>query len=437
MLRSYYLPSLHVREFTTEVPLDWAAADAGRPTEALQLFVRELTAPEKRDDDLPLLTFHQGGPGGKGPRPLGPSTWIGEAVKSHRVVLIDQRGTGRSTPVDTATMAALSPAEGANYLAMFRADSIVRDAEHVRTTIYEGKRWESLGQSYGGFITMSYLSTHPEGMAAAYVTGGIPGITEAGGVSADTVYRHTFPRTTAKNEEFYSRYPFHAETTARLNEVLRADEIRLPGGDRLTVRRLQTFGQGFGMKPGFERLHYLLDEAFTPAGRISDTFLAQVEQSTGFGTNPLYFALQEAIYADGPQATGWAAHRVRAEFPDYDAESGRLLFTGEMMFPWMTEEYAELRPFAGAVHALHEERDWPGLFDPARLAANEVPLAAMVYFDDMYVDSGLQLATLGRTGHSHNWVSNEWEHDGLHEAGPRILNTLREKVAGISGPLRG
>ena len=41
-------------------------------------------------------------------------------------------------------------------------------------------------------------------------------------------------------------------------------------------------------------------------------------------------------------------------------------------------------------------------------------LQAAVYFDDMYVDSGLQLDTLSRVGNSHYWTTNEFEHDGLH-----------------------
>ena len=41
--------------------------------------------------------------------------------------------------------------------------------------------------------------------------------------------------------------------------------------------------------------------------------------------------------------------------------------------------------------------DWAPLYDLDRLAANEVPVAAAVYFDDMYVDSGLQLDTAARS----------------------------------------
>ena len=49
------------------------------------------------------------------------------------MLLLDQRGTGRSTPLTFQTLATLgSPQAQADYLKHFRADSIVRDAELIR-----------------------------------------------------------------------------------------------------------------------------------------------------------------------------------------------------------------------------------------------------------------------------------------------------------------
>ena len=70
--------------------------------------------------------------------------------------------------------------------------------------------------------------------------------------------------------------------------------------------------------------------------------------------------------------------------------------------------------------------DWPPLYDLDRLAANEVPVAAIVYFDDMYVDAELSLDTAARVGSVRTWVTNEWEHDGLRADAGRILPRLRE-----------
>ena len=47
-------------------------------------------------------------------------------------------------------------------------------------------------------------------------------------------------------------------------------------------------------------------------------------------------------------------------------------------------------------------------------------------FDDMYVDSSLQLDTLARVGASHAWVTNEFEHDGLH--GERVFKHLLDEA---------
>jgi hypothetical protein len=59
--------------------------------------------------------------------------------------------------------------------ALRRADSIVRDAELVRKVLVPLKgRWSILGQSFGGFCCLSYLSLAPEGLAEVLITGGLP-----------------------------------------------------------------------------------------------------------------------------------------------------------------------------------------------------------------------------------------------------------------------
>ena len=47
----------------------------------------------------------------------------------------------------------------AAYLTHFRADEIVNDCELVREAL-GAERWTVLGQSFGGFTTLHYLSTH-------------------------------------------------------------------------------------------------------------------------------------------------------------------------------------------------------------------------------------------------------------------------------------
>jgi len=424
----YSMPGMRVRERHVRVPLDWWDPVGGE----IAVFVRELVDPDKRGDDLPLLTFLQGGPGGANPRPLEPSGWITEALKHYRIVLVDQRGTGRSTPLDARMVAELGDAQaGADHLAKFRADSIVRDLEHVRTHVYEGRKWATLAQSYGGWLTLAYLSHAPEALAAAYVCGGIPG----NPMSAEEVYRRTFDRVAAKTTEYYRRYPQDVDSVAAIADRLAAEPVLLPDGDVLTVRRFQSLGIDFGMKPGFERMHWLVEDAFIQGDRLSEGFLAAVLARTSSAASPLFWTLQESIYGDGPNGpTAWAAQRERDRRPEFDEAVRPLPFTGEMAFPWMFDEVRLLRGFAPAVHALAERREWSPILDPERLAANEVPVAAAVYFDDMFVDSGLQLSTLSGLGSAQAWVTNEYEHDGI--GAERVFARLRDMVRDRGGEHR-
>ncbi|WP_402462256.1 alpha/beta fold hydrolase [Isoptericola aurantiacus] len=426
--REYTIPGVHVTDRTLTVPLDWTAPADDR---TLSVFVRELVAPTKRSEDLPLLVFLQGGPGGKGPRPTGAEGWVGEALKRFRVVLLDQRGTGRSTAVRAGALQRLGSADvQAEYLSHFRADSIVRDAEHVRHTVYGGRRWSTLGQSYGGFLTLTYLSSAPDGVAASYVTGGLAGLD----ASAEEVYERTQTRVVVKNGQYRERYPADVERIGRIADRIAAGDVRLPGGDLLSVERFQSLGMAFGMGPGFERVHWIVDEAFddgTP-DELTDTFLAEVEAATSFATNPLYAVLHESIYAQGPGPTAWAAQRVRDTDPAFATSARPLLFTGEMIFPWMFDQIAALRPFREAAQALAARGDWPDLYDTEVLATNEVPLEAAVYFDDMFVDSGLSLDTAARVGEARAWVTNQFEHDGLR-AGD-VFTTLLDRLDARGGP---
>lgn len=425
----YTIPGMHIRDHVVPVPLDWF--DPGGAT--MELFVREVVDPTRKTDDLPLLVFLQGGPGGKSPRPtMGSPPWLAEALKTHRVILPDQRGTGRSTRIEAATMARFADgAAGADYLVKFRADSIVDDFEHVRKTLFGGKRWESLGQSYGGFLTLTYLSRYPDALGACYVAGGLASLKP----SADEVYRRTYPRAAAKTARYYKRYPHDVARVAALADAIEGSQVQLPDGDRLTVQRLQLIGIDLGMGPGLENVHWLIDEAFSEPGRLSDHFLATVMEATSYDGSPLFAALQESIYGHNSGATHWAAARERANHPEFSPSARPLQFTGEMMYPWMFEEIRSLRPFRAATEALAARETYAPLYDLARLAANAVPVAAVIYYDDLYVDAGLSLETASEVGNLTPWITNEFEHDGIRQSAgvfKRLVGMVKEQ----GGPLK-
>ena len=108
------------------------------------------------------------------------------------MLMLDQRGTGRSTPV--GTLLGMTPEQQASYLTHFRADSIVRDCELLREAL-GSPPWSVLGQSFGGFCATTYLSLAPDGLREAFITGGLPPL----GLPVDEVYRATYARMLERN----------------------------------------------------------------------------------------------------------------------------------------------------------------------------------------------------------------------------------------------
>ncbi|MDH6136067.1 pimeloyl-ACP methyl ester carboxylesterase [Kitasatospora sp. MAA4] len=422
-------PGIVLTDHLFQVPLDHQAPQG----EQIEVYAREVVAAGKERADLPWLLFLQGGPGGKAGRPLGRDAWLDRALDDYRVLLLDQRGTGRSTPATRQTLLLRGGAqEQAEYLAFFRADSIVRDAELIRRQLIgEQGQWTLLGQSFGGFCTLTYLSLAPEGLREAMVTGGLAGLRS----SAADVYRAAYPRVARKNKSHYARYPQDVEAVRRIVEHLAVTAAPLPDGGLLTVEAFQSLGLMLGAGSGSDTLHYLLEEAWVrgSAGlELSDSFLAGAQAKLSHADGPLYAVLHESIYGQrsvDPGATDWAAERVRSEFPEFDAvqalEAGTPVhFTGEMIYPWMFETDPALRPLRGAAELLAQRTDWPDLYAPAVLAANQVPVVAAVYHDDMYVDTADSLATADSVRGLRTWVTNEWEHDGLRVSGNHVLDRL-------------
>jgi len=402
-------PGLRVVEHEFSVPLDHTSRGGGQ----IRLFAREVADPD--GPDRPFLLFLQGGPGHEAPRPTRNPTspgWLDRALKDFRVLLLDQRGTGRSTPVFVDGK--LGPAGQAERLRHFRADSIVRDAEWIRGELGV-ERWSVLGQSFGGLCVVTYLSLAPDGLREAFVAGGLPPL----GGRIDDVYEMTYARTLEANRRYYERYPGDRDRVRGLHRRLEAGDLRLPSGDPLTSRRFRQVGALLGTSTGSEELHYLVE---LPAE--SPGFLHDVEGSSTFARNPLYAVLHEACWADGG-ATRWSAERMLPAAYDQAAE----LFTGEHVYSWMFDDYAGLRPFREAAELL-AEHEWPRLYSPEQLAANEVPVAAAIYGEDMFVPRAHSEETAAGIRGLRPWVTNEFQHDGLRIDGERVLGRLIDLARG-------
>ncbi|MDB2386628.1 alpha/beta hydrolase [Shewanella sp.] len=419
MIPSLTFAGMLARKHTFTLPLDYQQPNG----ESICVFARELVSPENQDKPLPFLVFFQGGPGFGAVRPAALGGWIKRALQEFRVLLLDQRGTGLSTPVSSASLAHLTSAQQSQYLSHFRADNIIRDAEFIRQQLVGDDKWSILGQSFGGFCVLKYLNDAPNGIKEAYITGGIPSLNR----SADEVYHATYQRVIAKNDDFFSRFSDAQSLVKALAQHISDNEVRLATGERLTVEMLQLLGINIGMEQGPESVYYLLEQALitTVSGTIvNPLFLAHFCQLLDYNTNPIFALLHESIYCQ-QNASNWSAHRVRQQYPQFNYSVDKpFLFTGEMIYPWMFEQFNNLKPLKEAADRLAEKSDWPTLYQPATLAQNKVPVAAAIYSEDMFVEMRYSLETAAKVGNLRYWLTSEYEHNGIRMDGEHILDKL-------------
>jgi hypothetical protein len=95
----------------------------------------------------------------------------------------------------------------------------------------------------------------------------------------------------------------------------------------------------------------------------------------------------------------------------------------------MWDDEAVLRPQRAAADLL-AEHEWPRLYDPEQLARNEVPAAATIYYDDVYVHREFAVETAALVRGLRPWITNEFEHDGLRAGGDRVLGRLIDLARG-------
>ena len=90
----------------------------------------------------------------------------------------------------------------------------------------------------------------------------------------------------------------------------------------------------------------------------------------------------------------------------------------------MFDGYKYLRPLKEAAEILAAYDGWPRLYDTTGLRANTVPCAAVVYYNDMYVERTYSEETARNIQGIKLWVTNEYEHNGLRTEGETILDRL-------------
>jgi pimeloyl-ACP methyl ester carboxylesterase len=338
------------------------------------------------------------------------------------VLYLNYRGTGSEKSgtkssehrVTATSLKRLEPEEAASRLMLYLQDSIAADFEAVRLCLSQlcnkNIRFALVGQSYGGWIAMTYLSFLPESLAGVWLTGGMPPI----GKTPDEVYTALYKQVVEINKKYYDTYPKDVGRVWTIVQDLAKEDkgqgIQLSGGGRLTARGFLTMGRHLGGgKAGFEKFHRhvvgLAEEGRNYQG-LNDVDI------TGFrlSERPLYAVLHEAIYCGPGVKSEWAAQRVGITVcknyawldGKFDFSAGptpglqKLYFSGEMIFDFMLPDAGQ-NEFDAVSKVLAQRNDWPAVYDLKVLKENRVPLTALIYPDDMFVDFGLSRETAKKT----------------------------------------
>jgi pimeloyl-ACP methyl ester carboxylesterase len=211
-----------------------------------------------------LFILGQGGPGAGSPAPQDSPLSTYMLDRGYELVFLDYRGVGYSSAVSAATLERIGgPAEQAKYLQLFRADTLVKDCEAVRqwlTKDYppEKKKWSIFGHSFGGHMSMTYLSFHPEGLRESFIVAGLGNLNKP----PEEVYTAVYKKVLQRNNAYYTKYPDDIlviqEVAKKIRELGGRDGILLPTGGRLTVQRLMTLGIQLGNHGGIDRIHDLI-----------------------------------------------------------------------------------------------------------------------------------------------------------------------------------
>ncbi|KAL0081617.1 Alpha/Beta hydrolase protein [Phycomyces blakesleeanus] len=438
-VESYFIPGAKVFDRYFDCPLAYKQ----KSPEKIKVFARHLVPVDKVNDikTMPFFLYLQGGPGFEVGLPSSATSgWIKEAfAMGFQVLLLDQRGTGLSSPISTESLAMLgldTDQAKAGYLTFFRADSIVRDCETIREQLTADRapdcesRFTLLGQSFGGFCITTYLSLFPTSIQHAYITGGVPPLVN----SPDVVYRALYPRILAKNKLYYKKFPHDIERVRKIHAYLSQNQVRLPNGGTLSPRRFLQLGILFGVSGGYDTLHENIVFAcadLDSLSRLSYRTLNRIQELQGWDTNVIYAVLHEAIYCQG-EKSNWSAERVLNEPQFASAFEWRLdqlnpgqpvYFTGETIYPFMFDDYSELAPLKKIANLL-AENTWGKLYSRKTLKTLTTPVAGVTYYDDMFVDRELSVQTAGNINGFKQWITNEYAHNGLRVDGERVLSYL-------------
>jgi pimeloyl-ACP methyl ester carboxylesterase len=395
------LPAVFAQCATLTVPLDPTAAEG--PTIALAVArIPALTATPKPE---PLVLIN-GGPGGSGIDLYLQARAAFEPIRRDRdIVLVDQRGTGRSRAGLTCTVPEELELEtaGPEFLEasvasclgeltadprFFTTSVAVGDLERLREAL-DVEQWNLYGISYGTRVAQHYLRRYPERVRAVVLDGVVPaelvlGPDTAG--NAQAALGRVFARC-AEDSACASRFGALATSFADLRErfatdsvtVELADNTGVPAPRTLTAPQFQAVIRLMSYAaPTIALLPLVIDEAdkgnYAPLAAQADLLVASVTDSLSFPMHNAVVCTEDrpffaAADSEAPPDAGYlgsaivealvaicSAWPVGVRDADLDApvesDGPVLLLSGELD-PVTPPEYAERAVRGGLANARH------------------------------------------------------------------------------------
>ncbi|KAL9117002.1 MAG: hypothetical protein Q9187_006466, partial [Circinaria calcarea] len=332
---------------------------------------------------------------------------------------------GLSTTITAQTLAKHGGAkEQAAYLKNFRADSIVKDCEAIRKTLTKDypenkKKWTIMGQSFGGFCCLNYLSRFPEGLQEVFIVGGLAPLVR----QPDALYVKLLKKVAERSRKYYEKYPEDVKRVHDIAQYLAKENVKLPSGTKLNPMHLRQLGMYFG---GHDMVLRFINDLHM-FGEFTRPTLDAFEAMFPFNISILYAILHEPCYLQGA-ASNWSAERMMAELPEFqysgEDRSKPIFFTAEMILKDMYTTYDELVPLRETAELLAQDADWPDLYDEAVLAENEVPVYAVTYYDDLYVDFEYAQETAARIKGCKQYITNAMYHNALGTKAEEVVKQL-------------
>ena len=296
------------------------------------------------------------------PGRLNRSGWLGRALADHRVLLLDSRGTGRSTPATRQTLARRGDAAGAGSLPHALPGRLDRARRRAAAPRARGRRrpWSLLGQSYGGFVAMTYLSLAPaspgEGhgrgrAAAAGPRAGrrLPRDLRAGAAAVRAagrpLPRRRGPARRARRPPRGARRPAALRRPA--HRAAAAVARPRPGLLRTAWRSCTTCSS----------------RAWAGAGELADDFLAGVETRHDVRRPAALRAAARVHLLPGRRRRSWSAARVADSLPEFARTRGRCCRPARWCCPLVSRPTARSRRSPRSRSCSRRHDGWPTLYD--------------------------------------------------------------------------